>query len=140
MNPDNNQPHSFDLPLPQAPQSETLTPAAGDKAVLPIPGEQAPTLQGNGAVPAVPPASANPVIPPVPMASPQNSQSPAGSTDNDDLAADDADLIEKEWVVKAKQIVEQTKNDPYVQNKQITRMKADYIKKRYNKDLKVGDE
>ena len=27
--------------------------------------------------------------------------------------ADDADLIEKEWVIKAKEIVERTKHDPY---------------------------
>lgn len=49
--------------------------------------------------------------------------------------ADDTDLIEKEWVDKAKQIVEQTKNDPYVQNQEMNKLKTDYIKKRYNKDM-----
>jgi general stress protein 26 len=53
--------------------------------------------------------------------------------------ADDADLIEKEWVEKAKEIVEQTKHDPYLQNKEITKVKADYMKKRYNKDIKLED-
>lgn len=52
--------------------------------------------------------------------------------------ADDVDLIEKEWVEKAKHIVEQTKHDPYQQNQEMTKMKADYLKKRYNRDLKVG--
>lgn len=52
--------------------------------------------------------------------------------------ADDADLIEKEWVEKAKQIVEQTKNDPYLQNQEMNKIKADYMKKRYNKDLKLS--
>ncbi len=52
--------------------------------------------------------------------------------------ADDADLIEKEWVEKAKMIVHVTKDDPYKQTKEMTRMKADYLKKRYNKDLKLG--
>lgn len=54
------------------------------------------------------------------------------------LAADDADLIEKEWVLKAKAIVMQTKNDPHQQNVQMNGIKADYIKKRYNKDLKIS--
>lgn len=53
--------------------------------------------------------------------------------------AEDSDLIEKEWVAKAKQIVERTKDDPYVQNKEISKVKAEYIKRRYNKDLKLSD-
>src|SRR5665647_771219 len=52
------------------------------------------------------------------------------------LSADDADLIEKEWVLKAKEIVARTHGDPYVQNNEINKIKADYIKKRYNKDIK----
>lgn len=58
----------------------------------------------------------------------------------DSATADDGDLIEKEWVLKAKAIVEQTRNDPYLQNKQMNQVKADYLKKRYNKDIKVNDE
>lgn len=54
--------------------------------------------------------------------------------------ADDADLIEKEWVIKAKHIVEQTAQDPYLQNKEISKVKADYLKKRYNKDLKLAED
>lgn len=56
------------------------------------------------------------------------------------LSAADADLIEKEWVEKAKQIVAHTTGDPFMQNKEINKMKADYIKKRYNKDIKVVSE
>jgi hypothetical protein len=55
------------------------------------------------------------------------------------VAADDSELIEKEWVQKAKQIVASTKDDPYTQNKEINRFKADYLKKRYNKDIKVEE-
>jgi hypothetical protein len=51
--------------------------------------------------------------------------------------ADDADLIEKEWVEKAKEIVARTSNDPFMQNIEMNKVKADYIKKRYNKDIKV---
>ncbi len=54
--------------------------------------------------------------------------------------ADDIDLIEREWVHKAKEIVEQTKGDPHTQNKEINKVKADYLKKRYNKDLKLEEK
>lgn len=54
--------------------------------------------------------------------------------------ADDTDLIEKEWVEKAKEIVARTKHDPYQQNKEVERMKADYMKKRYNKDIRVTED
>lgn len=54
--------------------------------------------------------------------------------------AGDLDLIEKEWVRKAKEIVAATQGDPYNQNKRINEMKVDYIKKRYNKDIKLRKE
>ena len=54
--------------------------------------------------------------------------------------ADDIDLIEKEWVEKAKEIVDKTRENPYLQNKAISEIKADYIKKRYNKDLAKSEE
>lgn len=49
--------------------------------------------------------------------------------------AADSDLIEKEWVIKAKQIVEHTAEDPFRQQEELSKMKADYMKKRYNKDV-----
>ncbi len=56
------------------------------------------------------------------------------------IGASDIDLIEKEWVLKAKAIVAHTHGDPYTQNKEINKIKADYIKKRYNKDIKQVSE
>lgn len=53
--------------------------------------------------------------------------------------ADDIDLIEKEWVEKAKHVVQATIGDPYNQNKQINKIKADYIKKRYNRDIRTNE-
>lgn len=64
----------------------------------------------------------------------------ASTSQTDDLIADDSDLIEKEWVDKAKAIVAQTKDDPHLQNQEITKVKTDYLKKRYNKDIKLGDK
>ena len=55
------------------------------------------------------------------------------------MIADDSDLIEKEWVIRAKSIVSQTKDDPNLQNKEVNKIKAEYMKKRYNKDLKVSE-
>ena len=53
--------------------------------------------------------------------------------------ADDTDLIEKEWVQKAKDIVARTKDDPRAQNREMGVFKADYVKKRFNKDIKVSE-
>jgi hypothetical protein len=55
-------------------------------------------------------------------------------------SAEDLDLIEKIWVQKAKQIVESTQGNPHVQNKQLNKMKVEYIKKRYDKDIKFSEE
>lgn len=61
------------------------------------------------------------------------------STDDNPQIADDNDLIEKEWVAKAKKIIDDNREDPYNQSKEMTLFKADYMKKRYNKTIKVGD-
>jgi len=50
---------------------------------------------------------------------------------------EDTDLIEKEWVDKAKQIVDRNRDDPYKQSEQLTEFKADYMKKQYNKTIKI---
>ncbi len=49
--------------------------------------------------------------------------------------AEDVDLIEKAWVEKAKSIVNETQGNPYEQNERLTKMKADYLKKRYDKNI-----
>lgn len=53
--------------------------------------------------------------------------------------ADDTDLIEKEWVDKAKEVVAKTAHDPYLQNKELNKVKAEYLKKRYNKEIRPSD-
>jgi hypothetical protein len=71
-----------------------------------------------------------------PMAQPPHTGSPISAH----LTAEDAELIEKAWVDKAKEIVERTRHDPYIQNREITKMKADYMKKRYNKDIRIPED
>lgn len=55
------------------------------------------------------------------------------------LQAADVDLIEKAWVEKAKAIVQGTYGNPFLQSQELSKMKAEYIKKRYNKDIKVAE-
>ena len=52
--------------------------------------------------------------------------------------AQDKDLIDKEWVNKAKEIVMKNLEDPYKQSEELTLLKADYMKKRFNKTLKLS--
>lgn len=54
--------------------------------------------------------------------------------------AEDADLIEKEWVMGAKQIVNRNRSDPHKQVKELHAFKAEYMKKRYNKIIEPVEE
>ena len=63
----------------------------------------------------------------------------AGYSADAPAVADDVDLIEKEWVDKAKAIVARTRDDPNKQNLDINRFKADYLKTRYSKDIAVNE-
>lgn len=54
------------------------------------------------------------------------------------IAGDD-DLIEKEWVDKAKKIVADTRDDPYQREESIGKLQVDYMKKRYGRELGVDN-
>lgn len=51
------------------------------------------------------------------------------------LVANDDDLIEKEWVDKAKKIVTETQNNPYGRDEAVNKLQVDYLKKRYGREL-----
>jgi len=57
---------------------------------------------------------------------------------NPTIAKDD-DLIEKEWVDKAKKIISETKNDPHQQDEEISKLQIDYIKKRFGREIGVAE-
>jgi len=91
--------------------------------------------------------SQNTGMPPVPVQTVPVAP-PVVTDDDDDVTgvpvvgdtpamADDIDVIEKEWVDKAKSIVDKNRQDPHVQNKEVSVLKADYMKKRYGKDIKL---
>ncbi len=105
-------------PPPEAAPGKQATPAALQlPAVLP----DVPV-----AAPAVPVRDDN-IVPPV--ASPKTSKLPAA----------DKNLIEKQWVQKAKEIVAETKSDPHKQKTEMSKAKADYIQKRFKKTVKTDD-
>lgn len=51
------------------------------------------------------------------------------------LVASDDDLIEREWVDKAKKIITETKEDPYKREEAVNQLQKDYQKKRYGREL-----
>ena len=53
--------------------------------------------------------------------------------------AEDSDLIETEWVDAAKRIIETYAADPFNQNRAMSLLRADYLKKRYGKDVKISE-
>ena len=93
-------------------------------------GEFRPTVaevnqQVSSAMPSVLPA-------PVVATAPDDDAKPADDTP---IVAADEDLIEKEWVDKAKQIISSTKDDPYRREQEIKRLQLDYVRKRYGKEI-----
>lgn len=89
------------------------------------------------------PVAATMPLPPV--ATPANDQVQADNSASTSLphisddTAKDGDIIEKVWIDKAKAIVAQTQNDPFVQKNEMSKVKADYIQKRFNKSIPTGD-
>lgn len=84
----------------------------------------------NGPPP--PPATTIP-LPPAPVALPVVQQ-PTDDSVGPTVANDD-DLIEKEWVDKARKIIADTQNDPYRREQEVNKLQTDYLRKRYGKEL-----
>ena len=74
----------------------------------------------------------------------QQTQAAQSQTVTDDLGittlpAKDSDLIEKEWVERAKSVISKTADDPHDQKTKVSQMKAAYIQKRFNKTVKTDE-
>lgn len=134
MNPELNAPQpNFEQAPPQtgveiAPQQPELI---GERSHEQEPG----TRQADTRV-APPPLPAP--LPPAPVVVPLPQQPVADDSVGPTLAADD-DLIEKEWVDKAKKIILDTKDDPFRREQEVAKLQADYLRKRYGKELGVTD-
>ena len=139
MNPSSNETAGGQLPVhigEQVPLAEAPAEAALEAA------EQAPAI-AESAAGVTAPASAVPALIPLPTPSGLPAAAPPDDVSATTQAgglqiADDGDLIEKEWVNKAKAIVERTREDPHKQNEELTVFKADYMQKRYNKTVKLN--
>lgn len=133
---------SFELP----PQPENLEPGTEQ-----VPQDQeklvhSPEQTGNQAGTAAPPLQAPPTQPePTQLQQAQGIDEPTNvvvksvPVVDDGLEAHNVDLIEKEWVDKAKDIVAKTQDDPFHQKNEISKVKAQYIQKRFNKSIKADE-
>jgi len=133
MNP-NRESGQFNYELPPQPEShegEEKRQEQGQEAA-PAPQERVGQQAPPPALPAIPddiPAVDTPVIA-VPAQDDTTQPAPYSS-------AQDTDRIEPIWVNKAKEIIAQTHDDPYLQKDQMSKVKADYISKRFNKQIKT---
>lgn len=139
MNPSNASGPELQLPSPvdYNPAAEQVVGQS-----LPLP-EQTPNLfeQAPLPQPLVPAQSgqlAAPLAGPIPTKIPKSDDVKTTKVVVPDTA-DDNDLIEKEWVSKAKQIIEKTRDNPYEQSQELTYFKSDYMQKRYNKSIKMSE-
>lgn len=94
---------------------------------------EGPASDPSGVQPFTPPPL--PSIGPVPVVIKDQTQD-----DTNPSVASDDDLIEKEWVEKAKQVVAKTRNDPHAQDVAVGKLQADYLKKRYGKVTPLSKE
>ena len=111
------------------------TPETGlERAEIPIEqlGEMAPAT--GHIAPVLPMPITLPSLP-TPVTDDASSQPNGGVP----LVASDEDLIEKEWVDKAKKIITETKDDPHRREQEVGKLQIDYLKKRYGKDLGVTE-
>jgi hypothetical protein len=145
MNPQ-EQEHAPSFELPAARQPEQLAQNVPEGQSIERTEKQGSVAVEHAAMQQSPPAP-----PPSQLADPQSSVAQPVSSTTDDISsgttlahlpqvAEDSDLIEKAWVTKAKEIVARTAHDPHLQNKEMNKFKADYMKKRYNKDIKLSED
>jgi hypothetical protein len=132
-----NQIPSFEIPKnqDQAQVTDGLTRSSHDNSTLPN-GEVLPQPVGGiqQTVPLTSPTQ--PVAGQIPSVA-VPAQIPIALDDAHSIAEDN-DVIEKEWVDRAKKIVSLTANDPFIEAKELNKLKATYIKKRFNKDLPLA--
>lgn len=119
--------------LEQMPDSPLSGPEVQQSTTVERAGEYATQAQAAVA------AQASTVSLPTPVLTADDTATSQAADDLPAAAADD-DLIEKEWVDKAKQIISETHDDPAARERQVSRLQADYLKKRYGKHLGASEE
>lgn len=94
----------------------------------PMPG------QGDGA------DAASPIGPAQTVAGAAMAQAMEPAQVTEQISTGESEELDQEWVEKAKDIVEKTKNDPFTQSRELSKVKAGYLKARYNKELKIDED
>jgi hypothetical protein len=133
MEPNRGGPN-FELP-PGPPSPEGEQGQEQHAEAPPSRPEQAAKQPPQPALPAIPddiPAADQPVI----AAPPQDVAAPVADPKS---AIADTDHIEREWIDKVKNVVARTQDDPYLQKDQMSKIKAEYIQKRFNKTIKTDE-
>jgi hypothetical protein len=125
----------FNFELPPQPESheDQETRQEQGQETAPAPQERVGRQAPPPALPAVPddmPVADTPTI-----ATP--AQDTAAQHPVADSSAKDAERIEPAWVNKAKEIIAKTHDDPFLQKDQMSKVKADYIAKRFGKQIKT---
>lgn len=77
-------------------------------------------------------------VPLAPVVIPQNNAAMV-TTSSSPLVAADEDLIEKEWVDKAKEIILHTKDDPHARTLKVNELQRDYLQKRYGRTVSASE-
>lgn len=85
----------------------------------------------------VPQSLAPPPSAPVQTATIQVPQAAAATAASQD---DDNAQLDEVWINKAREVVAKTQYDPYLQSNELSKLKAGYLKSRYNKDIKISED
>ncbi len=94
--------------------------------------------QSNEAVPSAENSHIPPVVIPLPTPPvlPINDDATLPLVQDDTpTIANDNEIIEKEWVDKAKKVIAETKDNPYLREQEVSKLQADYLLKRYGRKL-----
>lgn len=137
MKPDEKMPNN-EIDKTQLYPSPEMPYAAGSREAIKNPFEQCRSAveKENAPINTTSPI----VVLPSPASSDGSVVVTASSISGSPAIAQDDDLIEKEWVEKAKKIISQNRNDPHKQEEEATGLKVDYLKKRFGRDLSPAEK
>lgn len=127
------------LPVPNGTEQVPVAPAQNAERIPVLPTPEGGLETGLERAPQTAEASAaaaDAVYQGAPIAPVADPADPATQPITDSPAiAGDEDVIEKEWVDKAKKIIQETKDDPFGRSSRVNQLQKDYLMKRYNKEL-----
>lgn len=91
---------------------------------------------GAMAMPSAPSTQAHPTGVPL-YTAPAQQSAPAVSNTSDEV---DTTQMDEPWIAKAKEIIMQTRDDPYRQSRALSKLRADFLRARYSKEIKVTED